>query len=259
MSKKRKIKLTWLSANLFGYELLKTALQIKKSDIGEIVILKEKAGTKMYDGIEKNKWLKFDIPVHEIENINNEKRLLSSFRPDFVVMAGWRQMIEKDILKIPNKGFIGFHPTLLPKGRGPAPIINTILGGLRRSGVTMFYVAQEIDNGNIIGQEQFEVSDNDYAEDVYKKIIEAGKKLIRKFLPLLIKNKAPRIAQDKNEVTYFPKRTLKDNEIKLDKESPDEIYRKIRAFSKPYNGAYIKLKGKKLIIWKAELKNEKKS
>jgi methionyl-tRNA formyltransferase len=247
------LRIVWLSANLFGYELLKEALNIKEVDVVAIVTLSDKAKTKMYDGINKNKWHEFSSPVYEIEDINREIALLGSLRPDIVMMCGWRQILSKDVLNLPRLGVIGFHPTLLPKGRGPAPIINTIFKGFKESGVTMFYAAEKVDSGDIIGQESFEIKNDNCSMDVYNKVIEAGKTLIKKYLPLLAESKAPRIPQNEAEATYLEKRGLKDNEIKLETENPEEIYRKIRAFSKPYKGAYIKLGNKKLIIWKAEL------
>jgi len=255
MNKNRRI--IWLSANLFGYELLKEALKEKIANIIAIATLSEKAKTKMYDGVERNRWHKFDIPVYEIENINKEVELLRSLRPDIIIMCGWRQIIDKEILSLPKGGIIGFHPTLLPKGRGPVPIINTILEGYKESGVTMFYLTEAVDGGDIIGQARFSVDKNDYAQDIYDKVIEGGKQLIKKFLPLLVRGKAPRIPQDDKKATYLPKITLKDNEIKPGKETLEEIDKKIRAFSMPYNGAYIRLKNKKLIIWRAELEDEK--
>jgi len=254
---RKKIKIIWLSANLFGYKLLKTTRSIKGANIEAIITLSPEAKTRMYDGIKKNKWYEFGIPVYEIKNINDEIELLKSLTPDFIIMIGWRQIVDKKILDLPTKGFIGFHPTLLPYGRGPAPLINSILFGIKKSGLTMFYVTDGIDNGDIIGQAHFNIKENDYAINLYNKMIKAGLKLINKFLPLLIENKAPRIPQDNDQATYFPKRTIKNNEINLIKESPEQIYRKIKALSKPYNGAFIRLKTKKLVIWKAELKNKK--
>lgn len=259
MRRNKKTKIVWLSNNLFGYELLKEALKIKRLEIGGLIILSKKAKTKTYDGIDRNKWYNFGIPVYEIENINEETKLLKLLNPDFVIVSGWRQIINKEIFKIPKRDFIGFHPSLLPEGRGSAPIINTIIQGFRKSGLTMFYLNEGIDSGDIIGQIGFDVSKDDYALDIYYKVIKAGKILIKQFLPLLIKNKAPRISQDDKKATYFPKRNLRDNEIKIDQESPEMIYRKIRAFSKPYNGAYIKVKNKRIVIQKAELRRENKN
>jgi methionyl-tRNA formyltransferase len=257
MKRHNKIKIIWLSANLFGYELLKEAIRTDKRVISAILTLSRKAKTKMYDGIESKKWKEFNVPVYEIKDINKEIKLLKFLNPDYIIMAGWRQFIDKEVLNIPQKGFIGFHPTLLPEGRGAAPIINTILSGFKKSGVTMLHINEKLDGGDIIGQTRFPINGADYAEDLYCKVIEGGKRLIKKFLPQIIKNKAPRKPQNGRKATYFPKRTIKDNEIKLGRESAEEIYRKIRAFSSPYLGAYVKNGNKKLIIWRAELKNEK--
>ena len=89
--------------------------------------------------------------------------------------------------------------------------------------------------------------------DVYEKCIISGKKLISEFLPRLVDGTAPRIPQDNNQATFFPKRSLEQNEINITDDSHDEILRKIRALSRPYKGAFIKLGNKKLIIWEAEL------
>ncbi len=247
------MKIIWLSTNEFGYELLKEAITIDGLNIEAIIILSDNAKTLIYDSIKPELWYDFDIKVYKIINLNDETELLKKLSPDLVVMCGWRQIVDKKILLIPKNGFVGFHPSLLPKGRGPAPIINTILEGVKTSGLTFYHVSEGLDNGDIIGQEKFEILDTDHAEDVYNKVITAGKKLIKTYLPLLIKGKAPRIPQNDSDATYLPRISLKNNHIDIEKESIEEIYNKIRALSKPYKGAYIKKNGKKLIIWKAEL------
>lgn len=244
-------RIIWLSANLFGLKLLKQALKVCPHEIIAVVTLDEGAKTRMYDGVDINKWKKFNLPVYKIVNINDDYNLIKKLKPDLIVMCGWRQILGKEILKLPRNGVIAFHPTLLPIGRGPAPIINSILEGFKKSGVTMFYAADGVDDGDIIGQAGFQIGENDNAKNVYLKVIKAGKKLIKKYLPLLVKGKAPRILQKGG--SYFTPRTIKDNEITL-KDSPEIIYRKIKAFSWPYRGAFIRVGKKKLIIWEAELK-----
>jgi len=248
------VRIAWLSSNIFGYELLKESLKLELNfNIVAIITLSERATTVMYDAIKRRKWYEFGIPVYEIENINNEVDMLRNLHLDMIIMCGWRQVLKKEVLGVPKKGIINFHPTLLPKGRGSAPIINTILEGWKESGVTMYFVDEGIDRGDIIGQERFEVEEDNYVIDIYNKVVISGKKLVRKHLPLLVTGKSARIPQNDAEATYFKRRTLKDNEIDLDMDSIDIIYRKIRAFSKPYRGAYIRLGNKKLIIWNGEV------
>jgi len=245
----------WLSSNKFGYELLKELIQLEdvKKHIKSIITLSDKSKTIMYDGIERKKWYEFGIDVIEIEDINKEEKLIKKLSPDLIVACGWRQLIKKDILNIPKNGIVGFHPTLLPIGRGPAPIINSILHDFKKSGVTMFYVSEGLDDGDIIGQEEFVMESSDHAEEVYEKVIESGRKLIRKYLPMLIEGVAPRTPQDNSKAIIFKKPKLQDNKINFDETTLDHAYKKIRALSKPYNGAYIEKDGKKLILWRAEL------
>lgn len=249
------MRIVWLSANKFGYELLKEAvkLELPGATIAAIVTLADGSDTVMYDGVPEKDWHSFGLPVRAVRNINEDAAAIMGLQPDIVVMCGWRQIIGKDVLSAPKSGFIGFHPTLLPKGRGPAPIINTILNGETRSGVTMFYADDSLDGGDVIGQEAFDIEADDYASDVYEKVIETGKKLVRTYLPMVANGSAPRTKQDESKATYLEKRSLKDNEIDLEEDSPETIHRKIRAFSKPYRGAFIRVRGKKLVIWKADL------
>jgi methionyl-tRNA formyltransferase len=249
-------KVLWLSANKFGLELLKECITIGIKVEG-IITLKDSSKTIMYDGIGQERWnetgKKYDIPVYYIDNINNETELIKQIAADVIIMCGWRQIISNEVIALPKKGIIGFHPTLLPKGRGPAPIINTIMKGEKESGITMFYVADGLDNGDIIGQEKFSIDKNDHASEVYEKAIDAAKKLIRINMPLIVEDKEQRTAQISADATIFDKPRLAGNEIDIEKDDIDTMFRKIKALSKPYNGAYIIKDGKKLIIWRAEL------
>jgi len=247
------MNIVWLSANKLGYELLKEAVKLKDVNINAVITLSVESRIVMYDGIENHKWYEFGKKVYEIDKLNDKKDLVKRISPDLVIMCGWREVIDKRVLGIPKYGFIGFHPTLLPIGRGPAPIINSIMYGFVESGVTMYHVSGGLDDGDIVGQEGYNILESDYAEDVYKKAIKAGRKLIKIYLPKIIKGSAPRIPQDNTKVLIFKKPELKNNQIDLKKESVEEIYRKIRALSTPYKGAYIRKGGRKLIIWRAEL------
>lgn len=244
------MKIVWLSTNTFGYELLREVIRLVKVDT--VITLSDKATTIMYDGIEFDKWdtiTKYhQIQLIEIEDINEEINCLKEIQPDYIIVAGWRQIISKEILDIPKYGVISFHPSPLPVGRGPAPIINTILLGMEWSASTMFFMDEGVDSGDVIAQEIFYINPNDYAIDVYNKYIEASIQLCKAYLPLLKDGEElTRYQQDNTEATYFPKRTLKDNEITLF-DTLEQINRKIRAFSKPYLGAFIKHDYKKLII-----------
>lgn len=251
------MNIVWVSANIFGYELLKEAGFVKGADIKAVITLSKRSKTVMYDGIDNKRWYELKKKVFEIDDIAKEEKLFRSLRPDLVVVCGWRQVMPGSILKIPKFGVIGFHPTLLPYGRGSAPIINTILKGDSASGVTMFYISSGIDDGDIIAQKRFKISPDDHAGEVYEKVIASGKALIKRYLPDVIKGRAERKPQDNAGAVVFDKPSLKDNKIDPDTDSPETIYRKIRALSRPYKGAYIEKDGKRIIIWRAQLQDIK--
>ena len=115
----------------------------------------------------------------------------------------------------------------------------------------------EIDDGDIIAQESFEIADSDHASDIYEKVIVAGQKIISKFFPLLVTGSAPRVRQNSHEALVFDKVDPLIQEIKPDIDSIEMMDKKIRAFSHPYNGAYIADGKKKLVIWRSEIREER--
>ena len=117
----------------------------------------------------------------------------------------------------------------------------------------MFHLDDGKDSGDIISQIRISVFDDDYSSDLYNKMIDGGIRLIKRELPKIIIKSSDRIKQNEDIATEFSKPPKDINKIDLDNESLEYIYKKIRALSKPYRGAYIEKDGRKLIIWKAEL------
>ena len=107
------MKIIWLTANRFGYELLREAIRLVK--IHSVFTLSEKATTRMYDGVKRGKWqvitIHHNIEWFEIERINDEAERLRDIVPDYIIVAGWRQIIPQENLDIPKYGVKGFHPT----------------------------------------------------------------------------------------------------------------------------------------------------
>jgi methionyl-tRNA formyltransferase len=246
-----KQNILFLSSNKMGFEVFKQCIETVSANF-YVMTLSKQSKVVMYDGIDNRLWDDYCENVIRIDSIRESRieNLINSLGLDLIIMCGWRQIIPDYILEIPRLGMIAFHPTPLPKGRGSAPIINSILEGWEESAVTLFFPDKGVDSGDIINQEFFRINDNDYAIDVYNKCIEAGKNLIKNNLSnVLLKKPNLRKKQDNKNATYLKKISLKDNEINLT-DDPDMIYKKIRAFSKPYLGAFIRLNGNKLIIEK---------
>lgn len=249
-----KHKILFLSANRMGYEVLSECIKTIEAEY-YVMTLSDESKVVMYDGIDSNLWSNLCKNVIKIKSIrsDNVKKTIIDLDLDLIIMCGWRQVVNSEIMSIPKLGTIGFHPTPLPKGRGSSPIINSILEGWKKSAVTLFFPDDGVDTGDIIDQAYFPITENDYAIDVYEKCINASKKLVNNNLASVLLNK-PNIRRKQNDkkATYLKKITLSDNEIKRE-DSSIMIYRKIRAFSEPYLGAFINLGDRKLIIDKARL------
>lgn len=201
----------------------------------------------------------FGIPVFEVnQNIKDYAEKIESLKPDFILAIGWYYMIPKKILNIANKGAAGLHASLLPKGRGNAPLVWALINGEQETGITFFYFADGVDNGDIIGQRVILINENETIKTLLEKVESESKLLLLEFVPLIAENKVRVRVQDDSAATYYPKRSPEDGLIDWSKSSV-EIDRFIRAQTKPYPGAFTIIENKKVIIWDAtiiELKNE---
>lgn len=175
---------------------------------------------------------------------------LSALAPDLIIVCGWQRLISKQILDIPRLGAIGFHSSLLPKYRGRAPVNWAIILGEKETGITMFYLTPDADDGDIIAQKSFPILLNDDCRTVYKKSALAGSELVRKYLPKIALELAPRIHNPSSTFPHYPKRSPEDGLIDF-KRSALDVYNFVRGLTRPYPGAfYYNENGQKIIVWK---------
>ena len=208
---------------------------------------------------------KAGIPFHCVNSITTEQvfRKVTQMAPDLIFIIGWSELARSEFLDIPKTkhcsaqrhgcahGCIGMHPTLLPYGRGRAPIPWSIIHGLPTSGVTMFYLEDEADAGDIIAQREFPIEINDDAFSVYAMVADLHYAMMRDTVPLLVQGTAGRTAQDASTATVWRRRTPEDGIIDWRKGNIEQ-YNWIRALTHPYPGARTLWRGRMLTIWKAK-------
>ncbi len=173
--------------------------------------------------------------------------------PDLIWCIGLSQLVPEQLLRIAPHGGVGFHPTMLPEGRGRAPVAWTILRG-ERAAVNLFYLADEPDAGDIIVQREVLVLPDDYSEDLIHRTNQVLHEVILELAPAIKTGTIPRTPQDHSRATYYPKRTPADGLIDWSK-STDDVYRLIRAAGRPYPGAFSYLGRAKVTIWRARSEN----
>ncbi|MDH3602288.1 MAG: PIG-L family deacetylase, partial [Candidatus Tectomicrobia bacterium] len=175
--------------------------------------------------------------LHRMDHIKNFAEDIEALQPDVIFVVGFSQIIPKAILAIPPLGVIGFHSAVLPDRRGNAPLIWAIIDGLKETGVTMFYMEEGIDTGDIIATETFPIAEGDGAADVLRKANEATLSLVKDYLDAVLDGTAPRLKQPCDAGIYTRKRNPADGEINWSKPA-HEIVNLIRALGAPYPMAH---------------------
>ncbi len=194
---------------------------------------------------------KNEIPVFCPKNVNTPEWIerIRTFSPEVIFSFYYRNLLSRNILRIPSAGSFNLHGSMLPAYRGRAPVNWVLVNGERRTGITLHYMVEAPDAGDIVGQKEVLVDFEDTARTLYQKLCVTGKELLEEVLPLIQKGTAPRLAQDLRQGSYFGGRRPEDG--KIDWNWPVmQIYNLIRAVTEPYPGAFTLLpEGEKLLIW----------
>jgi methionyl-tRNA formyltransferase len=191
------------------------------------------------------------IPLYKLNHINDPDvaEVVKKHEIDWLFIIGWSQIASIDILKVPRKGVIGAHPTLLPIGRGRAAVPWAILKGLDKTGVTFFKMDEGVDTGEILDQFEIPLRSDETATTLYNKVNEAHIELIHQIWPKLIEDMIVGVKQDESLASYWEGRTPEDGEL-YHSMTLKEVDRLVRATTHPYPGAFIMLDSStKLIIW----------
>ena len=234
-----------------GWHCLDTLLKLKANIAVAFTLPTERASDIVaYKSFEN--FIEKGLPVEFVEDINDQVNVekIKRIKPDIIYQIGWSQLLSPELLSIPHYGVVGMHCSLLPKHRGRAPIPWSIIFGLRRSGMTLFYLDARADKGGIIGQVSYDIESDDYAYDVYRKACNSAVELIETYHLQLIKGTAVSRAQDSRYSDYWPKRTPQDGLIDWDQAAP-RLYDWVRALSRPFPGAFTFWRGRRLWIWRA--------
>jgi len=193
-----------------------------------------------------------NIPLHRVQSINESeiKTQLRGYDPDLLFVVGWSRLVEQDVIDIPSTAALGMHPAPLPRGRGRAPLAWSVIKGLDETALSFFHLVEEADAGDLVGQEPVSIELNDDAASMYEKVVDAGRKLIRRYYPEFVSGNVPRTPQDESKATWWPKRDPKHGLIDWNL-SPWEVYNWIRGQTRPYPGAYSYLNGDRITVWSA--------
>ncbi len=190
--------------------------------------------------------------LHLAENGKHAGQLIAELKPDLCIVAGWYWLLNEATLSAAPRGFIGIHNSLLPKLRGGAPLVWSIILGHKEAGVSFFSFTPGMDDGPLWAQGSVPIEENDYVGDVLAKLEEKTINLFKKNYPSILSDAVSPKAQDHSQATYCAMRQPLDGNI--DWTWPAKaVHNFIRAQSHPYPGAFTFLDGDRLTIWRARL------
>jgi len=173
---------------------------------------------------------------------------IGALEPDLLVSVMFRQLLKKGLLDMPRRGALNLHPSLLPKFRGRSPINWALVEGESETGVTLHYMVEKADRGDIVAQRRIAIDEEDTALTLHRKATEAARLLIRETYPLLAAGRAQRVPQNHAEASYFGGRKPQDGEIDWNWPAR-RIYDLVRAVTHPYPGAFSWQGDRRLWIW----------
>ena len=210
-------------------------------------------GKQLKESAIKKYALAHQLPLLQPEKLKNPEFIteLKALNADLQIVVAFR-MLPEIVWSMPPLGTFNLHGSLLPQYRGAAPINWAIINGEKETGVSTFFLQQEIDTGNLIFQDKTTISDDDNAGSIHDKLMDLGAELVLKTVRA-IENKSVQ-GQKQSELgaeKIAPKIFKEDCEINWENDA-DKIQNFIRGLS-PFPTAFTKLNGQQLKIFSSKI------
>lgn len=236
-----------------GYLALKGLLQVGADVVGILSLKQDDHEVERYEEAIRTEAENHDIPWYETKWIRDRdyaRIVRDEMNPDIAFVVGCRVLLPAELYLIPRQGTLAVHDSLLPQYRGFAPLNWSIINGESTTGVTLFYLNELMDGGDIVAQKAVPIGPTDSGPELYDLVCQATVNLITETYPLLIKGTAPRARQSYSEGSFACSRAPSDGLIDWVKPAA-ELARLVKALTYPYPGAFTFYEGRKLLVWKA--------
>jgi len=200
--------------------------------------------------------LALGLPLFQPQKIKEPESVgtLTKLQPDVMVVAAYGQILPAEVLKIPKTACLNIHGSLLPKYRGAAPVHYAVMNGEKETGMTVMYMNEKMDEGDILLSEKTAIGPEETTGVVHDRLARLGAEGLLKALALLADGKAPRTPQDPAQSTYAPRLTREQCRIQWAR-TAQEVVDQVRGLS-PSPIAETRWKGLDLKIHSASLKDK---
>lgn len=201
--------------------------------------------------------LKLGLTVFQPEKVRNPEAVetLRKVGADLAVVAAYGQILPSSVLQLPKTACLNIHGSILPKYRGAAPIHYAILNGEAETGVTLMYMNEKMDEGDILLIKKTPIGPEENTGEVHDRLARIGAEGLLEALKLLETGKAPRVPQDPTQATYAP--SIQREFCKLDWGWPaSRIHNRVRGLS-PWPVAETAWKGMEIKVHQAQVVDRK--
>jgi methionyl-tRNA formyltransferase len=248
------MRIGWIGFHMEGLPALEALLE-RGTRVEAVITLDEERRARRsaavdYEGLTD----RFGVPLYPVADINHESsvRLLQGLALDVAFVLGWSQLIRPPALRSCRLGMIGAHASVLPHDRGSAPINWALIRGRTQAGNTLLWLAEGVDEGEIIDQVRFPITPYDTCATLYEKVAASNREMVVRLVPALLGGARPGRPQPPCGEAILPRRRPADGWLDWSQEAP-AAYNFIRALTRPYPGAFSSLDGEQWLIWQAAL------
>jgi methionyl-tRNA formyltransferase len=193
------------------------------------------------------------LPIYQPEKLRAAESVaqLISLQPDLIVTAAYGQILPLSILEVPKLGCINVHASLLPEYRGGAPIHRAIIDGKKETGITIMYMAEGLDTGDMIAKIVVPITDEDNTGTLHDKCSVAGATLLTETLGTILDGTVQAVPQNHALATYAPNINRDDERIDWSK-STRALYDQVRGLH-PWPVACTTWNGANFKIWSSTI------
>ncbi|HXM55967.1 MAG TPA: methionyl-tRNA formyltransferase [Candidatus Dormibacteraeota bacterium] len=248
------MRIGWIGFHIEGIPALRALLQLEAPVVG-VITLSPAAAIRM-SGVADLASLcrQFGVPVYEVDDINSQRGLdvLRRLGLDLAFVIGWTQLVRPPARSLVRRGMIGAHASLLPHGRGRAPVNWALIRGERSTGNTLIWLEDAADAGDVIDQVPIPISRYDTCASLYARVAESNRTMILRALPALLRGERPGTRQPATADRPLPRRRPEDGRLDFSR-GAEEVYDFVRALTRPYPGAFSWMEGERWIVWQTAL------
>lgn len=198
--------------------------------------------------------LEAGLDVYQPDTLKDEAffELLTKLAPDLIAVVAYGKILPKSVIDFPKYGCINVHGSLLPEYRGAAPMQRAIIDGKEKTGITIMYMAEGLDTGDMLLKRELPIKDTDNFENIHDGLGILGAEMLVEIIPMLQQGTAVRTPQDDSLSSYAKKITKEDCLVDFSKDAKT-VHDQIRglspiplSFTHTPNGKLLKLIGSRI-------------